>query len=415
VRFEPLPPPTQAEVERLLRGVRHRVLRLLEKRGALPAQGPEDALQVYQAHSLQQRLRWTEVDVRPPPSKQPRCAFLEGFSLHANTHLHANDRQGLERLCRYGARGALALERLSRASGRSHRLSDEAPVAERHHAPLLHRTGTFTTCGVPGAPTQAEPHPLPWRLCSGAKLRPFLLPQEGAEKASEAPQAALRQETRKERTARVDWAGLLRRTFVLDVFACGRCGGRLKGVGVREGGGRGAGDSGAPGPAHGRCEAGLGARAPSSRGVLRLKPPQPREPSPAAHLKAARPGPACTPRGCAASPPTWRTARAAPSTAPLGPSGPVHHLSTGLQSFLCLTRRSPRRDDVVGAPQARGPSLNAPPRGRAPLPSSPRACLAAALPVVAGGRLRNKARAAAAPPSVPTPAVLRCRSPRTRS
>ncbi|MFL5347374.1 MAG: transposase [Hyalangium sp.] len=72
VRFGPLPPPTQGEVERLLRGVRHRVLRLLEKRGALPAQGPEDALQAYQAHLLQQRLRWTEVDVRPPPSKQPR-------------------------------------------------------------------------------------------------------------------------------------------------------------------------------------------------------------------------------------------------------------------------------------------------------------------------------------------------------
>ena len=34
-----------------------RVLRLLEKRGTLPAQGPEDAQQVYQAHSLQQRLR----------------------------------------------------------------------------------------------------------------------------------------------------------------------------------------------------------------------------------------------------------------------------------------------------------------------------------------------------------------------
>ena len=74
VCFEALPPPTQDEVERLLRGV----LRLLEKRGALPAQGPEDALQAYQAHSLQQRLRWTEVDVRPPLSKQPRCAFMEG-------------------------------------------------------------------------------------------------------------------------------------------------------------------------------------------------------------------------------------------------------------------------------------------------------------------------------------------------
>ncbi|WP_233261354.1 transposase [Vitiosangium sp. GDMCC 1.1324] len=55
------------------------------------------------------------LDVRPPPRKQPRCALLEGFSLHANTHLHAHDRQGLERLCRYEARGALALERLSRA------------------------------------------------------------------------------------------------------------------------------------------------------------------------------------------------------------------------------------------------------------------------------------------------------------
>nr|WP_304466071.1 transposase [Vitiosangium sp. GDMCC 1.1324] len=38
-RFEALPPPTQGEVERLLMGVRHRVLRLLEKRGALTGRG----------------------------------------------------------------------------------------------------------------------------------------------------------------------------------------------------------------------------------------------------------------------------------------------------------------------------------------------------------------------------------------
>ncbi|WPB82070.1 hypothetical protein KYC5002_23520 [Archangium violaceum] len=82
--------------------MRRRVLRLLEKRRSLPAQGPEDALRAYQAQSLQQRLLWTEVDVRPSPRKQPRCAFLEGFSLHANTHLHANDRQGLERLAATG-------------------------------------------------------------------------------------------------------------------------------------------------------------------------------------------------------------------------------------------------------------------------------------------------------------------------
>jgi len=43
-----------------------------------------------------------------------------------------------------------------------------------------------------------------------------------------APQAAARQETRKERTARVDWAGLLRRTFAVEVLACVRCGGRRR-------------------------------------------------------------------------------------------------------------------------------------------------------------------------------------------
>ncbi|CAM4498663.1 hypothetical protein MYXA107069_20900 [Myxococcus xanthus] len=59
-------------------------------------------LRGHETLARQQRLRWTEVDVRPPPNKQARCALLEGFSLHANTLLHANDRQGLERRCRYG-------------------------------------------------------------------------------------------------------------------------------------------------------------------------------------------------------------------------------------------------------------------------------------------------------------------------
>ncbi|EPX61523.1 ATP-dependent helicase HrpA [Cystobacter fuscus DSM 2262] len=34
------------------------------------------------------------------------------------------------------------------------------------------------------------------------------------------------EEPKKERTPRLDWAGLLRRTFALDVFACASCGGR---------------------------------------------------------------------------------------------------------------------------------------------------------------------------------------------
>ena len=40
--------------------------------------------------------------------------MVEGFSLHADTHVHENDRAGLAKLCRYGSRGAVAEERLSR-------------------------------------------------------------------------------------------------------------------------------------------------------------------------------------------------------------------------------------------------------------------------------------------------------------
>jgi hypothetical protein len=185
VRFEPLPPPTQGQVERLLRVVRHRVLRLREKRGALPAQGPEDALQVYQAHSLQQRLRWTEVDVRPPPSKQPRCAFMEGFSLHAQHALACQRQAGtgaampLRGAWRTGA-GASVTSR-----GRPHRLSHEAPAAGRHHAPALHRAGTVTACGVPGACTSGKPHEVPRSLRSRRQTAAISGPPSGGDERGE--------------------------------------------------------------------------------------------------------------------------------------------------------------------------------------------------------------------------------------
>jgi hypothetical protein len=165
--------------------------------------------------------------VRLPRRKQPRCAFLEGFSLHANTHLHANDRQGVERRCLYGARGALALERLSRAEdGRiAYRMKRPLPDGTTHllftGLALLRRLASL----VP--PPRANLTRFHGVFAPGAKVRPFLLPQAGAEPGltEESPAfAATVGEPRKERPPRLDWVGLLRRTFALDVFACLRCG-----------------------------------------------------------------------------------------------------------------------------------------------------------------------------------------------
>ncbi|QDE90022.1 hypothetical protein BHS06_14190 [Myxococcus xanthus] len=56
----------------------------------------------------------------------------------------------------------------------------------------------------------------------GAKVRPFLRPQAGAELGleEESPAQAATVESTRERTPRLDWLGLLRRTFALDAFAC---------------------------------------------------------------------------------------------------------------------------------------------------------------------------------------------------
>jgi hypothetical protein len=62
----------------------------------------------------------------------------------------------------------------------------------------------------------------------------LVLPQAGAEPGleEESPAyAATEEEPRKEGTPVWTLAGLLKRTFALDVLACLRCGGRLEGVG----------------------------------------------------------------------------------------------------------------------------------------------------------------------------------------
>jgi len=63
-------------------------------------------------------------------------------------------------------------------------------------------------------------------------LRLFLLPLTEAEpkekEASAPPEAVAKAEAKKERMPRLDWAGLLRRTFAFDVFACAGCGGRRR-------------------------------------------------------------------------------------------------------------------------------------------------------------------------------------------
>ncbi len=62
--------------------------------------------------------------------KRTRCSYSDGFSLHANVKIKAFNRTGLEHLCRYILRGALAKERISYESNGMVRLKLKTPYAD---------------------------------------------------------------------------------------------------------------------------------------------------------------------------------------------------------------------------------------------------------------------------------------------
>jgi hypothetical protein len=86
-----------------------------------------------------------------PKSTGRRSAFLDGYSLHADRLVDAGDRDGLERLCRYGARSPVANSRLSLDSSGGVVLSFKRPFhdgrAELAFAPFdfLRRLATLSS------------------------------------------------------------------------------------------------------------------------------------------------------------------------------------------------------------------------------------------------------------------------------
>jgi hypothetical protein len=111
-----LPPPTDDEVGELLRRVATRIEHLVEHHGGAENGEPDDE-QVAISSSLAEAAT-PMAQARLPgglyhPPEKPRCAHLDGYSLHADVAVTADDKAGLERLLRYGARPALCQRRLS--------------------------------------------------------------------------------------------------------------------------------------------------------------------------------------------------------------------------------------------------------------------------------------------------------------
>ncbi len=138
--FQPTPAPTTAQLQALLTRIITRLLKMFTRHGALmeevseipyltnPDADADPALAPLQAAACTYRialgpragqkvLTWKDPSLRlasPEAPQSPGCVSAQGFSLHADTYCGPQQRQKLERLCRYITRPALGHKRLRR-------------------------------------------------------------------------------------------------------------------------------------------------------------------------------------------------------------------------------------------------------------------------------------------------------------
>jgi len=250
--FHPLPAPSDEDVARLARAVCRKVTRYL---GQLMGEDKDQQLTLdHLANALVQglvatgprrgcrvlRMGGTGEDAEAAIIGK-RCAEVAGFNVHANVRVGANDRDGLEHLCRYLARPPIANDRLQELpDGRlalrfkqvwrngtthivytPHELIEKLiPLIPRPRCHLVRYHGILG----PAAKDRAKVVPTP--------LAPAAPDAAGADKTGTDKASA--GESRDidfsmlPRVSRLPWALLLKRVFMTDALTCPKCQGRMK-------------------------------------------------------------------------------------------------------------------------------------------------------------------------------------------
>jgi hypothetical protein len=241
-RFVQGEPPTDADIAEVVQKLSRRVIRKLRHLGYLeagiddamatgydPLLDNEPALARTMAASVTQRIACGERAGQPvrrigsgfgyagerPALTGPRCASVHGFSLHANTQVPAHRRDQLERLIRYTARGAVALERLEEdANGDliysfTRPWSDGTTSIKLSPLELLEKLSALVPL--------PRVHLVRYAGCLAphSKLRDAIIPTPR--------QQGVNGDETKTRTSYWNWARLLGRVFALDMATCPLC------------------------------------------------------------------------------------------------------------------------------------------------------------------------------------------------
>jgi hypothetical protein len=235
-RFVKGEPPSDADIAYVVQKISRRVIRTLRRLGYLeagmdvpvatgydPLRDTETELTRTMAASVKQCIAFGGraghnvhrigsgfgYEGERPERTGPRCASVNGFSLHANTEIPAYRRDQLERLMRYTARGSLSLERLAQDAN--------GALMYRFNRPWSDGTAGMKLSPLELLEKLAALVPLPHAplvryagcLAPHSKLRAAIIPtprQQGVDGAAS-----------KTGTPYWPWARLLGRVFALDM------------------------------------------------------------------------------------------------------------------------------------------------------------------------------------------------------
>jgi hypothetical protein len=225
--FFPVPQPRDEDVAAILVRIVRRTAKVIVGFDE-DLDSEADALAALQAAEVERRQRYPE-----PFEQTRRGAFLDGFSLHAGVRIHANDRNGRERLCRYILRPPLALHRLSRGDDGGLLYRMKRP---RHGSSWLALTPDELLAKLATLVPPPRVHGLRYHgvFAPHARLRSRVAPEPVSQPAAPqlpappSPPSKVIDHLLPLRTYRVPWADLLKKVFAIDVLACPECGGRLR-------------------------------------------------------------------------------------------------------------------------------------------------------------------------------------------
>jgi len=245
VEFVPLPPPTDEELTLLATRLAARLAevarRHVDDEGLLMAAFSDEdkACHASAVEALVLPFALDRDAVHDDPGKKPLCARVGGISLHAARRVEAHDREGLERLCRYGLRAPFSTDRIT--------LEEDGRVRYRLHRPWPGPGGRTDVVMDPVAFLRrlAALVPSPYVnltryygvFANRSKYRKLLSAPPAAvgpassEPAPPEPLAAPpassgtppRTGTDSRRPRRVPWARLLKRVLDVDALTCRRC------------------------------------------------------------------------------------------------------------------------------------------------------------------------------------------------